>query len=331
MKPFSMDLWEAAFSFIRRFFNMKKYFMLFIVSIMMLRELPAQVQTDRDTVYQSAPVTVIATYATERLSPVTFSNLGRQEIKQRYSTQDVPALLSELPSTMFYSENGNGIGYNYMNMRGFDQRRLSIMVNGVPQNDPEDHNVYWIDFPDLLGSTTNIQVQRGAGSAFYGPPAIGGSVNIIALPYNSRPSIRLESSISLQEYGLTKTVALSARKFAASFNSGLVEKQYMFYGRIGTLKMDGYRDKAWADIDSYFFGASRFDENMTTRIHFYGGPFNDGLAYTGLPKFYNNDLGLRRKNYSGFSTNDVYNTVTDAALRKPQEIDNFSQPHFEHT
>ena len=54
---------------------------------------------------------------------------------------------------------------------------ISILVNGVPQNDPEDHNVYWLDFPDLLASTDNIQVQRGAGSAFYGPPAIGGSVN----------------------------------------------------------------------------------------------------------------------------------------------------------
>ncbi len=308
---------------------MKKYIILLIVSITMCREIQAQVQPDRDTVYQSTPVTVTAAYATERLTPVTFSNLGRQEIQQRYSTQDVPALLSELPSTMFYSENGNGIGYNYINMRGFDQRRLSVMINGVPQNDPEDHNVYWIDFPDLLGSTTNIQVQRGAGSAFYGPPAIGGSVNIIALPYNSRPGITLESSIGLQEYGSTKTIALSSHKYSAAFNSGLVEKQYMFYGRLSTIRSDGYRDKSWANIDSYFFGASRFDENMTTLIHFYGGPFNDGLVYTGLPKFYNGDLDLRRKNYNGFSTNDEYNKVTYASLRKPQEIDNFSQPHFE--
>ena len=79
---------------------------------------------------------------------------------KRYDTQDVPQLLSELPSTTFYSENGNGIGYNYLNIRGFDQRRISVMVNGIPQNDPEDHNVYWIDFPDLLASTENIQVQH---------------------------------------------------------------------------------------------------------------------------------------------------------------------------
>jgi iron complex outermembrane recepter protein len=323
-----MILWETAF-YLRSIFNMKKNIALFIVSLFMHQEFLAQEQSARDTVYESAPVTVTATYATERVSPVTFSNLGRQEIQRRYSTQDIPVLLSELPSTMFYSENGNGNGYNYMTLRGFDQRRLSIMVNGVPQNDPEDHNVYWIDFPDLLGSTTNIQVQRGAGSAFYGPPAIGGSINIIALPYNSQPGIILESSVGLQEYGLTNSLVLSTRKFSTSFNSGLVDKQYMFYGRIGTLTMNGYRDKAWANIDSYFFGAARFDEHMTTRIHLYGGPFTDGLVYTGLPKFYNKDLKLRRQNYSDFTTNASYDTVIAATHRKPQEIDNFSQPHFE--
>jgi iron complex outermembrane recepter protein len=309
--------------------RMNKYFCAFISMGIGCACLSAQERTDRDTIYQSAPVTVTATHATERLSPVTFSNLTHQEIQRRYSTQDVPTFLAELPSTMFYSENGNGIGYNYMTMRGFDQRRLSVMVNGVPQNDPEDHNVYWIDFPDLLGSTTNIQVQRGAGSAFYGPPAIGGSVNILALPYSAQPAITLESIAGFQEYGSTHTITLATRKFSSTFNSGLVDKQYMFYGHLGTLATDGYRDKAWATIDSYFFGAARFDETMTTRIHFYGGPFTDGLVYTGVPKFYNKDLKFRRHNYSDFETNAAYDAVTGITVRKPQEIDNFSQPHFE--
>ena len=78
-----------------------------------------------------------------------------------------------------------------LTLRGFEQQRLSVMVNGVPQNDPEDFSVYWIDFPDLLGSTTNIQVQRGAGSAFYGPPAIGGSVNLLAVPFQPKPSVTI--------------------------------------------------------------------------------------------------------------------------------------------
>ena len=162
----------------------------------------------KDTVYQLAPVIITATQAKERETPVTFSNITHRQLAERYSVQDVPVLLSDLPSTTTYSENGNGIGYNYINLRGFDQRRLSVMVNGVPQNDPEDHNVYWLDFPDLLASTDNIQVQRGAGSAFYGPPAVGGSVNLVTNPFRSEPRITLESILGYQVIGESGTLAL---------------------------------------------------------------------------------------------------------------------------
>ena len=290
----------------------------------------AQENFEGDTVYHIEPVTIIATHASERTSPVTFSNLNHLEIKQQYSAQDVPVLLSELPSITFYSENGNGTGgYSYITLRGFEQQRLSVMVNGVPQNDPEDFSVYWIDFPDLLGSTTNIQVQRGAGSAFYGPPAIGGSVNLLAVPFQPKPNVTLESALGFQEYGSTNTTVLSTRKYSATFNSGLVDNRYMFYGRLGKLSTDGYRDKSWDDINSYFFGVERLDETMTTRIHFYGGPFSDGLVYNGIPKFYNNNLTLRRTNYNYFELNSAQDTVTYATNRRPQESEEFSQPHFE--
>jgi iron complex outermembrane receptor protein len=292
--------------------------------------LTAQEKSDLDTVYYIEPVTVTATQATERLTPVTFSNIRRSDIVQRYTTQDAPTLLSLLPSMTFYSENGNSSGgYSYINLRGFEQQRLSVMVNGVPQNDPEDFSVYWIDFPDLLGSTANIQVQRGAGSAFYGPPAIGGSVNILAIPYQPKPSIILESNLGFQEYGSTNTTVLSTRKYSASYNSGLIADRYMFYGRVSNLSTDGYRDKAWDEINSYFFGAQRLDSMMTTTIQMYGGPFTDGLVYSGIPKFYDNNLTLRRSNYNYFALNDAEDSVTYSTNRRPQESESFSQPHFE--
>jgi len=301
-----------------------------VIAILICTIASAQEKTDRDTIYQSEPVTITATNAVERISPVTFSNLNHSEIQKQYSVQDVPVLLSGLPSITFYSENGNSSGgYSYINLRGFEQQRLSVMVNGVPQNDPEDFSVYWIDFPDLLGSTSNIQVQRGAGSAFYGPPAIGGSVNILAVPFQPQPSVLFENSLGFQEYGSTNTIVLSTRKYSATFNSGLVDNRYMFYGRLGKLSTDGYRDKSWDEINSYFFGVERLDETMTTRIHFYGGPFSDGLVYNGIPKFYNNNLRRRRSNYSYFEMNGAQDTVTYATYRRPQESEEFSQPHFE--
>jgi len=294
--------------------------------------LRAQEQAPRkDTVYQMSPVVVTATKATERKSPVTFSNLTPQNLRDRYSLQDVPVLLSELPSITTYSENGNGIGYNYINLRGFDQRRISVMINGVPQNDPEDHNVYWIDFPDLLASTDNIQVQRGAGSAFYGPPAIGGSVNIVTNPFGGTPGLTLEMMTGFQQFGdSAKPLPLTTKKFGASFTSGLVDGRYMFYGRLGKITSDGYRTNSWVDMNSYFFGAIRFDGEMSTRVHFFGGPITDGLAYDGLGKFVNGNRVLRRQNVvAGWTADSAGDAYASVQFRRPQEQESFSQPHAE--
>jgi iron complex outermembrane receptor protein len=257
------------------------------------------------TVLPGQTIVITATRARERETPVTFSTVTASDLAQRYSTQDIPQLLSELPSTTFYSESGNGIGYNYLSIRGFDQRRISVMINGIPQNDPEDHNVYWLDFPDLAANLQDIQVQRGGGNAFYGPPAIGGSVNLVTTTFANKFGIDLSAG-----YG-----SFNTRKYSASVSSGLVDNRYSFYGRLSRLRSDGYRDQSWADFSSYFLGAVRYDETMTTQLNFYGGPIADHLAYYGIPKAeaYSSDPTRRKQN----------------PISRPEEIENFSQPHYE--
>ncbi|MCX7761370.1 MAG: TonB-dependent receptor [Candidatus Kryptonium sp.] len=262
----------------------------------------------KPTVLPSQTVVVTALIATERESPVVFSNLEKQKIKDFYTTQDVPILLSELPSVLSYSWSGNGIGYNYLNLRGFDQRRISVLVNGIPQNDPEDHGVYWLDMPDLLASAGSVQVQRGAGSAFYGPPAIGGSVNIITSNFSLEPKISFFTG-----YGSYNT-----KKHSIAINSGLIQNRYSLYSRLSYIATDGYREKSWARFPAYFFSATRYDENMTTQINLYGGPFEDHLVYRGIPKAWVKDKNKRRANLN-------YMDVTT----RDDEIENFSQPHYE--
>ncbi len=284
----------------------------------------------RDTVFEIQPITVTGTQAVERETPATFTNLTARQIRQRYSVQDVPVILSDLPSMTTYSENGNGIGYSYVNLRGFDQRRISVMVNGVPQNDPEEQNVYWIDFPDLLGSTNSVQVQRGAGSAFYGPPAIGGSINVVTNPFTREPGMSFETLFGFQQFAdSSASFPLNTKKFSVSVNSGLVGGRHMFYARLSRILSDGYRTNSWVDLPSYFLGAMRLDENMTTRFDFYGGPLSDGLSYYGLPKFVNDNPVLRRQNLVDYAVDSSGGTYSSVTPRRPQEIENFSQPHYE--
>ncbi|RMD92186.1 MAG: TonB-dependent receptor, partial [Calditrichaeota bacterium] len=264
-------------------------------------------------------VTVVATRARERVTPVTFSTLDETVLQNRYTIEDIPQLLSELPSTTFYSENGNGLGYNYLSIRGFDQRRISVMINGIPQNDPEDHNVYWIDFPDLTANVQSIQVQRGAGMAFYGPAAIGGSVNIQTRYFSPEKSIK----------AMAGSGAFNTKKYSLSLNSGLLGGKYVLFGRVSNIKSDGYRDRSWVNFWSYFFGAAAYGKKSHWRLHVYGGPIKDGLAYYGVPKFANSDPQLRRKNFSYWGLDETGKHLAYFAERRPDEIENFNQPHFE--
>ncbi len=260
---------------------------------------------------------VFATRAESRSAPVSFSELPRPALEARYTVQDVPVLLSDLPSSTFTSESGNGMGYTYLRIRGFDQRRLAVMVNGIPQNEPEDHNVYWLDFADLLGSVEEIQVQRGAGSAFYGPPAIGGSINIVTGDFADRKGLTVS-----QGFGSFHT-----RKTSVAFGSGLVDHRFTVYARLSAMNTGGYREHSGMSVWQYYLTGTRYDPGFTTRITLYGAPVEDELAYYGLPRFTLSDRTARRKNYSFWSDDDTAYTYTQT--RRVQEREQFFQPHYE--
>ncbi|MGE5315212.1 MAG: TonB-dependent receptor [Acidobacteriota bacterium] len=267
-------------------------------------EQPAELRIAlREVVLPAKGVVVTAERQKASETPITYSSLSSQEIRDRYSVKDIPVLLSELPSTTYYSDGGNGIGYTYLNIRGFDQRRIAVMVNGVPQNDPEDHSVYWLDFPDLASNLEDIQVQRGAGSMTIGAPAIGGSINLVTTNFARRRGLYLSAGMG----------SFNTRKVSLSGNSGVFDDRYAVYARLSKITSDGYRDNSWVDFGSYFLGAVRFDRTMSTQVNLYGGPVADHLAYYGIPKADLKDRTLRKAN----------------PIARPEEIENFSQPHYE--
>lgn len=265
----------------------------------------------------SQTVLIEASIGRKGVTPLSFEQLKRDDIQKDYIVQDIPEYLSRLPSTTFYSENGNGIGYNYLSIRGFDQRRISVSFNGIPQNDPEDHNIYWHDIPDLLASTELIQVQRGAGSGVIGYPAIGGSINIITASFSEIAKLNLSASLG----------SYNTRKYSVAYSSGLVGNKYSFYAKLSQILSSGYRELSWSKFNSYHFSAIRFDDNFTSQLNFYGGPISDGLAYNGIAKFAIKDRNLRRANYSYWEAQN--NRYTYVVNRRPEEIENFNQPHFE--
>lgn len=265
-------------------------------------------------------ILVEAQISDDRKATSAYSIIDKADLAKKIVMQDVPELLSNSPSALFYSESGNSVGYTYLSIRGFDQRRLSISVNGVPQNDPEDHNVYWVDFPNIMENAELIQVQRGSGNGIIGYPAIGGTVNIITSRFSDKPKNELSFTAASH----------NTRKYDAVFSSGLINEKYSVYAKLSKTLTDGYRDLAYGDYTSYFVSALRFDNKLTTQINLYGGIIKDGLAYTGLPKEFIKNRDSRKANYSYWDWDSDKQTVGDySVLRRNDEGEGFSQPHFE--
>lgn len=111
-------------------------------------------------------------------APWAVSHVAPEELARRDAAVDLPYALRFTPSVVVTSDAGTGIGYTGLRVRGSDATRVQVTLNGVPVNDAESHQVYWVNLPDLMGSTDGVQIVRGAASGAYGPGAFGATVAV---------------------------------------------------------------------------------------------------------------------------------------------------------
>jgi len=253
------------------------------------------------TILPGQEVTITATRAKERQTPIAFIDIPRKELVDQYWAQDIPMLLSEVPGIYAYSDAGNGIGNTYLKIRGFDQKRVSVMINGIPLNDPEDHQVYWVDMPDFLSSVHDIQIQRGVGSSIYGSSSFGGTINIQTTEMNLPRQIKISAG----------TGSYNTKKYSLNLHSGLIDNQYAISARFTKISTDGYRKNSAIDMWSYFLSAARYTLNTSTFINVYGGPELTHASWEASPE-------------SELQKNHRHNPIS-----YNNAIDNFNQPHYE--
>lgn len=255
------------------------------------------------------PPIEVSTERADARAPLASTTLDRAQVRAANWGQDTPMALASLPGAYAYSDAGNGIGYSYLSLRGFPQRRISVLVNGVPLNDPESHEVWWIDHPDLLASTGELQVQRGVGPALYGAAALGGSVSLETAPIGE-----VAHRSATVSYG-----AWGTRRLMLEADSGVLAGGWGLYGRYSRIETDGYREQSWSKLWSYALSARHASGSQSWRLNLYGGPENTHLAY----------LGVTPEYFAGTVTGDAdrdrrYNPITYAG-----EQDHFFEPHYE--
>jgi outer membrane cobalamin receptor len=134
-----------------------------------------------------SPVIEIVDYMVGSQSAVAHTNLLKKDIQKLNNGQDVPYLLRFTPSLVTTSDAGAGIGYTGLWIRGSDPSRINICLNGIPLNDAESQQVYWVNIPDLASGTQQVQIQRGAGSSTAGPGSFGGSIHMNTFTSSVQP------------------------------------------------------------------------------------------------------------------------------------------------
>lgn len=251
-------------------------------------------------------ITVSASVASES-DPASFASLTRDEIASRNRGQDLGMLLGDTPNAYAYSDAGNGVGYSYLSLRGFDQRRIAVNINGAPLNDPESHQVYFIDLADFAGSLQSLQVQRGTGTALYGSPAVGGVVN-------------LETGALDRTRGGTLTLgAGSFGTYRGSFDfRERLGARAAFQVRLAHVRSDGYREPSWTRHSFTQLAYQLTGERSVLRVQAFGGPEKTQLAYYGVP------IEFLRGEISGDPDRDRRQNPL-----RPGETDHFVQPHLQ--
>lgn len=255
-------------------FNRKNYSpirtMLTIVVYSFIQSVGAQVAVKTDSVYNLNEVVV--TYQASKRTPVSFQVIDQDHLSLKNDGQAPSVLFSETPSVTFYSDAGNPQGYSYIRLRGIDQTRINISLDGMPLNEPEDQGAYFANYPDLFNSVSKVQLQRGVGLTKNGVASYAGSIQL------SSPNLHDSTQLSVGfGYGSFNTLRLFGE-----YNSG-IRNEKGIYVRASQLYSEGYKLHSSNHSQSLFMSSGWFTEQSTLKLNILAGFQQNELAWLGVP------------------------------------------------
>jgi len=246
-------------------------------------------------------------------SPVTFSNLRKEEFQSRNLGQDIPLMMNYLPSVVTTTDAGAGVGYTGIRVRGSDATRVNVTINGIPYNDSESQGTFWVNMPDFASSTESLQLQRGVGTSTNGAGAFGASLNVLTDNYSKESKGEISNSFG----------SFNTRKHTVKFSTGLMNEQFEIAGRLSAINSDGYIDRASSDLKSYFLQGTYVGNSTLIK----------GLVFGGIQKTYQAWYGLedpeKLENDRTFNVAGMYYDENGKMKFYDNETDNYQQDHYQ--
>jgi iron complex outermembrane receptor protein len=290
---------------------MKKLLCTVALSLMLVN-LNAQ-EKIKDTIKtQTLDEVLVKSIRVDTDSPITHSNVDKEELAKTNLGQDIPVLLNYLPSVVTTSDAGAGIGYTYIRVRGSDASRVNITINGIPYNDSESQGTFWVNMPDFASSIENLQLQRGVGTSTNGSGSFGASLNILSDGVSDN---------AFSEIGIAGG-SFNSQKYNVKFSTGLLNDHFEVSGRLSKITSDGYIDRASSDLKSYFLQGAFINDNTLIKALVFGGKEKTYQAWYGIDaETLEND---RTYNPAGIYTDNDGNVKF-----YDNETDNYSQDHYQ--
>ncbi len=210
-------------------------------------------------------IEITADIAKERETPVAFTNISKEKLNEELASQDIPMVLNSTPG-VYATQSGGGDGDARITIRGFSQRNLAVMIDGVPVNDMENGWVYWSNWFGLDMVTQTIQVQRGLGVSKLAVPSVGGTMNIFTTGIDSRKqlSVKMEAGTGMFQ------------RQSVSYNSGKMKNGWGFTGAFSRKKGDGYVDGAYTDGHFFYAKVEKRIKNHLISLSGFGAPQSHG-------------------------------------------------------
>jgi iron complex outermembrane receptor protein len=234
-------------------------------------------------------------------SATTFTNLNREQLNDRNFGQDMPVLLGLTPSTVVNSDAGAGVGYTGITIRGVDQTRINVTINGIPLNDAESQGLFWVNTPDFASSVEQVQIQRGVGTSTNGAAAFGSSINMQTTTLHPKAYAEYASAAG----------SFNTFKNTVRFGTGWLNGGWTIDGRLSKITSDGFIDRASSDLKSYYLSAGRYTEKSILRLVSFSGAEKTYQAWNGIAE----DV---------LDTNRTYNEFT-----YKNQTDNYQQDHYQ--
>jgi iron complex outermembrane receptor protein len=245
-------------------------------------------------------------------SPVTFSNLTKEQIRPRNLGQDIPILMNFLPSVVTTSDAGAGVGYTGIRVRGSDATRVNVTINGIPYNDSESHGTFWVNMPDFASSIESLQLQRGVGTSTNGAGAFGASLNLLTDAISEEGYAQISSSVG--SFGTLRN--------NLKFSTGLLNDHVEVSGRLSRITSDGYVDRASSELESYFLQGAYKDDNTLVKALLFGGHEITYQSWYGIDK-------ATLESDRTFNPSGIYTDENGNTQFYDNEVDNYKQDHFQ--